>query len=729
MSLKIKLTSIIIVMVLVAISILSVVTLSRSSSLQTSTTFELAAEMAELNSIEIARRMELFTMYGKILSQLFGDYQNMSENTRRGSFDDFLRGTIQQNPLVMGIWTAWLPNTIDSRDAELGQYQTYYSRRRTGDVELLEDGYEGWENFLANMTTRPEIASPVWRDIYGYNDAAVISVMFPVKNQSGNPVGLVGINYISDIQEIVDVLVKQVYDGHGVAAVYAHDGVILAHYDKNRIKDNISVNADEIELLGEQHGRVVSAIKNGGENGKSVVIDRYASHYNSNMHLIFQPITVDGIDTPWNLLLGIPMNEIERPIQAMIVFVLIFAAVILGIVSIVTFFTANRVVKPIIDVTRTLKDISEGEGDLTRRIENNSNDEVGILSRYFNNTLEKIQNLVVSIKEEAHRLSDTAQDLSSNMNQTAAAVNQITSNIQSIKGRVINQSASVSQTHATMESVTVNIHKLNDHVEEQSLHVSQASSAIEQMVANIQSVTDTLIKNGKNVKVLREASEVGKTGLQDVASDIKEIARESEGLLEINSVMENIASQTNLLSMNAAIEAAHAGDAGRGFAVVSDEIRKLAESASEQSKTIGVVLKKIKESIDNITNATENVLNRFEAIDNGVKIVAEQEDIIRSAMEEQGEGSKQVLSGISQVNDITRDVKSGSHEMFEGAKEVIKESDNLEKVTQEITSGMKEMATGADQINDAVNHVKTISGLNRDGIDALMKEVSRFKVA
>jgi methyl-accepting chemotaxis protein len=248
------------------------------------------------------------------------------------------------------------------------------------------------------------------------------------------------------------------------------------------------------------------------------------------------------------------------------------------------------------------------------------------------------------------------------------------------------------------------------------------------MVANIASVTDTLVKNGANVKTLQDASEVGRSGLQDVATDIQEISRESEGLLEINAVMENIASQTNLLSMNAAIEAAHAGEAGKGFAVVADEIRKLAESSSEQSKTISTVLKKIKESIDKITKSTDNVLARFEAIDSSVKTVADQEGIIRNAMEEQGEGSKQVLSGIEQVTEITRNVKSGSEEMLEGAQQVIAESQNLEKVTQEITSGMNEMAGGAEEINTAVHQVNEISSKNREGIDALMKEVSKFKV-
>jgi methyl-accepting chemotaxis protein len=315
------------------------------------------------------------------------------------------------------------------------------------------------------------------------------------------------------------------------------------------------------------------------------------------------------------------------------------------------------------------------------------------------------------------------------MNETAAAVNEITANIQSIKGRIVNQSASVTQTNATMEQLVGSIKKLDGQVDNQSSNITLASSAIEEMVANIRAVTDTLIKNEANVKILMDASEVGRSGLQEVTDDIREISSKSEGLLEINTVMKNIASQTNLLSMNAAIEAAHAGEAGKGFAVVADEIRKLAEESSEQSKTIGQVLKEIKGCIDKISGSTENVLSKFEAMDLSVKTVADQEESIRCAMEEQGTGSKQLLQGISNVNDITRQVTNGSNEMLEGAEEVIQESTNLERVTQEISSGMSEMASGAEQINIAVNRVNEISGLNRDGIKALINEVSRFKVA
>jgi methyl-accepting chemotaxis protein len=248
------------------------------------------------------------------------------------------------------------------------------------------------------------------------------------------------------------------------------------------------------------------------------------------------------------------------------------------------------------------------------------------------------------------------------------------------------------------------------------------------MLANIQSVTNTLIKNEENVNSLAEASEVGHAGLMDVSEDIKEISKQSEGLLEINAVIENLASQTNLLSMNAAIEAAHAGEAGKGFAVVADEIRKLAENSSEQSKTISSVLKKITGSFTTITSATEAVLAKFEAITEGVTTVSEQEDTIRSSMEEQMQGSKQVLDGVAKVKDITTQVQSSAQEMLEGSQQVITESHNLEAATQEISNGMNEMATGAHEINQAITQVNESSGKNKTEIEALVAEVSKFKV-
>jgi methyl-accepting chemotaxis protein len=520
-----------------------------------------------------------------------------------------------------------------------------------------------------------------------------------------------GVEEVLETNEVVSLM-----------AIYDNTGFVIASYVPERIGKNMR---DVDTVFGSNINDAFNTI----HRGESKLYSGYSDVVNSNVQLDLRSFQIGNSDTTWTVMVGATEDFMLLEVHEMTRFAIIIAAIAIALSAAIIFFVLSRTVKPIVNVADTLKDIAEGEGDLTRSVNVHSKDEVGDLAKYFNQTLDKIKNLVIVIKSEAAKLSDIGSDLSSNMTETAAAVNQITANIQSIKSRVINQSASVTQTNATMEQVTVNIDRLNGNVEAQSQNVTQASAAIEQMVANIAAVTDTLIKNGTNVRTLQEASEVGRSGLQGVATDIQEIARESEGLPAINAAMENIASQTNLLSMNAAIEAAHGGDAGKGFDVVADEIRKLAESSSEQSKTIGTVLKKIKESIDNITKSTQTVITRFEAIDSNVKTVSEQEENIRNAMEEQGEGSKQVLNGIVQVTDITRNVRSGSNEMLEGATEVIKESQNPEKATQEITPDMNEMASGAEQINVAVHQVNELSSRNREGISSLMREVSRFKVA
>ena len=551
-------------------------------------------------------------------------------------------------------------------------------------------------------------------------NTTVVMLAAPVmqNDEKGSPVlGVLvarkdGRTTLSDVVMNLETSMKS-----GYSYIVDNTGTIIAHPETNLVMSQFNPikEAEKDPSLKPYANVITTALKE--RNGLS----RYTFE---GKDMLGHYSEVPG--HPWLLFGTIEKADVDSQLTQMRVIVLLIGVVFIIAGLVFAFFIGRSIAKPVTSMAGSFEEV--GKGDLTRRVDITSKDEIGDLSRHFNATIENIRNLILLIKKESEALTGIGSALSGNSKKTEAAVSEIASSIQNLKDRVSNQSSSVTQTKTAMENISDNIDKLNDHVERQGSSVSQSSSSIEEMVANIQSVTQTLIKNAGNVKELMDASEVGRTGLQDVAADIQEIARESEGLLEINLVMENIASQTNLLSMNAAIEAAHAGEAGKGFAVVSDEIRKLAENSSEQSKTISTVLKKIKESIDKITRSTANVLDKFAAIDSGVKVVYEQEENIRNAMEEQGTGSKQILEAISLLNEITRQVKDSSGQMLAGSREIIGESRNLEKITTEITGGMSEMTHGAGEISVVVKEVNKISGQNKEIIDDLAVAVSRFKV-
>ncbi|MDR0710091.1 MAG: bacteriohemerythrin [Spirochaetaceae bacterium] len=368
-------------------------------------------------------------------------------------------------------------------------------------------------------------------------------------------------------------------------------------------------------------------------------------------------------------------------------------------------------------------------GDLSHSITVRATGETGKVFRFFNDLADSLRRLVITVETEGENLDDVGFELFSRMGDTAHAMSGIGAAVEAIRQRTRAQSASAQKTNAAMDLMTSAITALNREVEIQGRSVNQSSEAIEAMLANIRQVADICRANTENVARLAESSGVGRTDLEAMARDIQNIARDSEGLLEINAVIQSIASKTNLLSMNAAIEAAHAGEAGKGFAVVADEIRNLAKNSAKQSKTIGTALKKITDSIALIRQAANGVLEKFEAINSGVLCVMEGEERIRDDMEQQSAGSHQILETMEKLNDITRRVQTGAGKMRKACGAVIEERKNLETAAAEISEGVSEIASKIGEVNEAMEHLREAGGKNIRNVETLGKAVSQISIS
>ena len=375
-----------------------------------------------------------------------------------------------------------------------------------------------------------------------------------------------------------------------------------------------------------------------------------------------------------------------------------------------------------------LKEIAQGTGDLTVSLPVKGKDELTDIARYFNETIGKIAGAIRSIGTSTADMEVTGANLADNMLETASAIRQITATTESVKEKMINQAASVTETAATVEEIIRTIKQLNSSIEVQTGSVGQSSSSIEQMVANIASISQTLGKTDQIIKNFISATGDGKAALVTSNTVTQKITEESGSLMEASNVIQHIASQTNLLAMNAAIEAAHAGEAGKGFAVVADEIRKLSEDSALQGKTITATLKSLIAEIDTLSDSSKIVEEKFNVIFGLAEQVKSMSDRLTAAMREQEHGSKEILAAIKNINAVTTEVQAGSEEMLRGGEGAAHEMHTLDELTRIITASMNEMAAGAIQINNAVQEVNAMTQKNRESIEKLAEEVGKFKV-
>jgi methyl-accepting chemotaxis protein len=379
-------------------------------------------------------------------------------------------------------------------------------------------------------------------------------------------------------------------------------------------------------------------------------------------------------------------------------------------------------------VIEELENLSSEQKDLTRRISICSVDELGTIAGMVNAFCDQLGRGIRDIKDGQEGLAEAGIQLEKNASGMAAAVTRISSVAEHVLGKTQGQKKSTGNSSQVIQKITSQIKKLEESISTQTMSMTQASSAVEQMIGNISSISSVTEKMAAQFKTVGHAAGEGSRVQKENEDRILEIVQQSQSLQEANKIIATIAAATNLLAMNAAIEAAHAGASGQGFSVVADEIRKLAENSSNESKKISTELKLIAKTIDHIVQGSKDSAQAFvevsHRVDETEKLVYE----VNNAIHEQKTGAGQVMEALRVMNDVTGQVKDGSREIIQGNEVMIREIDTLQNSAGDILTSMEEMSGGIKNINRGAQEVSSLAVNTWSSIQKISAIANGFKV-
>lgn len=350
-----------------------------------------------------------------------------------------------------------------------------------------------------------------------------------------------------------------------------------------------------------------------------------------------------------------------------------------------------------------------------------TNEEVNSLINFLNGTIEEIKEQSFAVEMNAQTLLDTSEN-------SASGVNQISATFRSINEKNDARDHLLEETRTGIEKLNNDAKRISELVVSQTSATEQNGAAITEMVANINSIGEMIKKSQHLSENLEKLSETGNIEVTGTLNIINDITDKSKQMIEVTKVIQSVASQTNLLAMNAAIEAAHAGSSGRGFAVVADEIRKLAESTTKSTKDIKNMINELVASIQSSSNMVNSTSAAFKQISNSIGEQLSLVDTIARATQEQSLGASETLAATNEISGQISEINTLMKHQADYCAELDSNIIEVVNLSQQVNASLKESNAVLEDFARSVETTKNSALDNQSAIQAVNTEINRFKL-
>ncbi len=524
--------------------------------------------------------------------------------------------------------------------------------------------------------------------------------------------GLAGSQYYNDLLNKMDELADSFQFTYIYVIEKRPDGLYFI-FDTGNLEDDLEDNT-----FNQKYAEVPDSLQK-AFNNKSISItekpysDQWGTFLSSYIPVIQRDSVIGMICIDFDIS---PINELQNDTRISIGIQLIFAVIFSAVIA---FFVSRSFIKPIAMAQKAAMTLAEM--DLSINIESKRQDEIGEMIRALMKIRDNFAKNISNIEIRLNELSDLSKTLDTSMDESVSNMNIVFQGMDLVQTQSGKQSDSVEQSSQAVNVILDNITSLNSSIDAQAEHINQSSSAIEEMVGNIRSIRSVVNKANSTAHELNESSEQGQGKIILLQEKLKTVTALSASLLEANKIIDNIANQTNILAMNAAIEAAHAGEAGKGFAVVASEIRKLAESVSKESASISKEINEIQRAIEGIVQVSDEAAQSFNAIHDGIKDIDTTFTTVNYAVEEQDTGGKQILDALKGMQTATQEVQTGAEEMQQGSQSIIKDIVQLKDASGEVHSSVQNIRQASQEIETSLAKAKDVAAKTLEHLEFTKK--------